>query len=282
MTQRYRPLRRLRPSGRAFAVAAHPRRVRAGRPASRSTTTRSTRRRTNFAAALAAFAATGGNGANVTLPHKQARAGAVRRSSASARAAPARSTRWYATTTAGTATTPTAPAWCATSPIATALDLRGRRTLLLGAGGAAHGVAPALLDAGIGELFIVNRHPERADALADALGEPGRVHTRYWDDLANAGRIRFDHQRHLGRSRGAARSALPLRHRHAAHPGGRPELWRGGDRVPGLGAQPRTAATPSTASACWSSRRRKVSSSGTACGRRPMRSTPSFVRNRSC
>jgi shikimate dehydrogenase len=38
-----------------------------------------------------------------------------------------------------------------------ALDLRGRRTLLLGAGGAAHGVAPALLDAGIGELFIVNR-----------------------------------------------------------------------------------------------------------------------------
>ena len=56
-----------------------------------------------------------------------------------------------------------------------ALDLRGRRTLLLGAGGAARGVAPALVDAGIGELFVVNRTPERANALADALGQPGRV-----------------------------------------------------------------------------------------------------------
>jgi shikimate dehydrogenase len=60
------------------------------------------------------------------------------------------------------------------------LDLRKRRTLLLGAGGGGRGVAPALLDAGIGELFIVNRSPERADALADALGEPGRVHPRYF------------------------------------------------------------------------------------------------------
>ena len=67
------------------------------------------------------------------------------------------------------------------------LDLRGRRVLMLGAGGAARGVSPALLDAGIGELWVVNRTSERADALADALGEPGRVHTRYWADLGNLG-----------------------------------------------------------------------------------------------
>ena len=67
------------------------------------------------------------------------------------------------------------------------LDLRARRTLLLGAGGAARGIAPALLEAGIGELTIVNRTPERADALADALGEPGRVHPRYLGDLAALG-----------------------------------------------------------------------------------------------
>jgi shikimate dehydrogenase len=72
-----------------------------------------------------------------------------------------------------------------------ALDLRGRRTLLLGAGGAAHGVAPALLDAGIAELFVVNRHAERADALVDALGQPGRVHSRYWDDLGSLGVFEF-------------------------------------------------------------------------------------------
>jgi hypothetical protein len=48
-------------------------------------------------------------------------------------------------------------------------------------------VAPALLDAGIGELFIVNRDSARADALVDALGQPGRVHSRYWQDLNGLG-----------------------------------------------------------------------------------------------
>jgi shikimate dehydrogenase len=72
-----------------------------------------------------------------------------------------------------------------------ALDLRGRRTLLLGAGGAAHGVAPALLDAGIGDLYIVNRSAEKADAMADGLGQPGRVHSRYWKDLATLGAFDF-------------------------------------------------------------------------------------------
>ncbi len=67
------------------------------------------------------------------------------------------------------------------------VDLRGHDTLLLGAGGAAHGVAWNLLDAGVESLTIVNRSPEAADALADAIGEPGRVHTRYWKDLGNIG-----------------------------------------------------------------------------------------------
>ena len=44
-----------------------------------------------------------------------------------------------------------------------------------------------LLDAGVPELTIANRTPERADALADAIGQPKRVHTRYWDDLGNWG-----------------------------------------------------------------------------------------------
>ncbi|HMM55982.1 MAG: shikimate dehydrogenase [Xanthomonadales bacterium PRO7] len=67
------------------------------------------------------------------------------------------------------------------------LDLRERHGLILGAGGAARAAAFALLDAGVAELTIVNRTPERADALADAIGEPDRVHTRYWDDLDSLG-----------------------------------------------------------------------------------------------
>jgi len=67
------------------------------------------------------------------------------------------------------------------------LDLRGHDTLLLGAGGAARAVAWSLFEAGVQTLTIVNRSPEAADALADAIGEPARVHTRYWEDLANIG-----------------------------------------------------------------------------------------------
>ena len=67
------------------------------------------------------------------------------------------------------------------------LDLRERRGLILGAGGAARAAVFALLDAGVAELVIVNRSPERADELADAVGDPARVHTRYWKDLEACG-----------------------------------------------------------------------------------------------
>ncbi|WP_256646019.1 shikimate dehydrogenase [Thermomonas paludicola] len=89
------------------------------------------------------------------------------------------------------------------------LDLRQRRVLLLGAGGAARGVAPALLDAGIGELYVVNRTPARADALADAMGEPGRVHARGWDALPALGG--FDLLVNAtSASRGGTLPALPM------------------------------------------------------------------------
>ena len=139
-----------------------------------------------FVSALSAFAATGGRGANITLPHKQAAlALCASRSERAERAGAAntlirRDDAWHGDNTDGVGLV-------RDLTDRHAIDLRERRTLLLGAGGAAHGVAPALIDAGIGELVIVNRTPERADALADAIGEPGRVHTRYWEDLGNLG-----------------------------------------------------------------------------------------------
>jgi shikimate dehydrogenase len=143
-----------------------------------------------FAAALAAFHDAGGQGANVTLPHKENALALCEAVSERARRAGAVNTLIRA-----------GAGWAGDNTDGEGLirdltdrhgqDLRARRTLMLGAGGAAHGVAPALLDAGIGELFIVNRHADRADALADALAEPGRVHSRYWDDLPNLGSFDF-------------------------------------------------------------------------------------------
>lgn len=136
--------------------------------------------------ALRALAASGGVGANLTLPLKQYGASLCASLSDRARRAGAVNTLlrqgpgWFGDNTDGVGLVRDLTG-------RQGLDLRARRTLLLGAGGAARGTAPALLDAGIGDLFVVNRTPERADSLADALGEPGRVHPRYLADLASLG-----------------------------------------------------------------------------------------------
>lgn len=137
----------------------------------------------DFAAALAAF---DGDGANVTLPHKAAAAAACASLGDAARRCGVANTLtrrdggWHGDNTDGIGLVRDLTGRCG-------LDLRGRRTLLLGAGGGARGVAPALLDAGIADLFVVNRTPARADALADLLGAPGRVHPRYFEDLGALG-----------------------------------------------------------------------------------------------
>jgi len=140
-----------------------------------------------FVAALTAFAAGGGRGANVTLPLKQAAFALCAQSSDFARRAGAVNTlslqgdgRWRGDNTDGAGLVRDLTE-------RHALDLRGRRGLLLGAGGAARAAAFALLDAGVAALTIVNRTPERADVLADAIGDPDRAHARYWNDLGELG-----------------------------------------------------------------------------------------------
>ncbi|MET0893087.1 MAG: shikimate dehydrogenase [Pseudoxanthomonas sp.] len=139
-----------------------------------------------FPQALDAFVAAGGKGANVTLPLKEAAFALCSATSERARRAGAVNTltrkdgQWHGDNTDGIGLVRDLTGRLG-------LDLRGRRTLLLGAGGSARGVAPALLDAGVSELIIANRTSSRADALADALGEPSRAHSRYWADLRNEG-----------------------------------------------------------------------------------------------
>ncbi len=161
-----------------------------------------------FADALADFARHGGAGANVTLPLKQAAFALCDDVTERARRAGAVNTlvrngdTWHGDNTDGAGLVRDLTE-------RHGLDLRARRTLLIGAGGAARGIAPTLLDAGIGELFIVNRTSERADALADALAEPGRVHPRYLGDLATLGEFGLIVNA-TSAARGGGLPALPL------------------------------------------------------------------------
>lgn len=139
-----------------------------------------------FARALSEFVAAGGSGASVTLPLKEAAFALC--SATSSRAARAgavntlvrRGQGWFGDNTDGAGLVRDLTA-------RQGLDLRGCRVLLLGAGGAARGVAPALLDAGIQELVVSNRTALRADELVDLVGEPGRAVSAYWEDLREQG-----------------------------------------------------------------------------------------------
>lgn len=130
----------------------------------------------------------GAHGVNVTLPHKAAAyALADDRSAAASRAGSANVlTRQpngrlaaHNTDGAGLVRDLTERQQC---------NLRGRRVLLLGAGGAARGVAWDLLDAGVEELVIANRTADTAAALAASLGVP-QARARYWQDLGELGRF---------------------------------------------------------------------------------------------
>ena len=133
------------------------------------------------------FAEDGARGANVTLPHKNAAyALADVRSEAATRAGSANVLTLQPDGRIAAHNTDGAGAVRDLTE-RHQLDLRGHDALLLGAGGAARAAAFALLDAGVAALTIVNRTPERADALADAIGDPDRAHARYWDDLGELG-----------------------------------------------------------------------------------------------
>jgi shikimate dehydrogenase len=55
------------------------------------------------------------------------------------------------------------------------IPVRGSRILLVGAGGAARGVIPALFEAGASEIFVANRTEARARELADRFGGLGSL-----------------------------------------------------------------------------------------------------------
>jgi shikimate dehydrogenase len=126
----------------------------------------------NLAAALKALPALGFAGVNLTVPHKEAALRLVERVSDEARRIGAVNTivvgadgLLEGSNTDGYGfmahLKAAAPLWRAKNSAA----------VILGAGGAARAIAVALLDAGVGEIRLVNRTLARAEALAAEFGK---------------------------------------------------------------------------------------------------------------
>ena len=127
-----------------------------------------------FADAIARFRAAGGKGCNVTLPFKEEAFRLARHVSERARLAQAVNTLRF-DDSFGDNTDGIGLVRDLTENMGVAL--RGKSLLILGAGGAAQGVAGALLAAGLARLVIANRTVSKAQLLAERF--PGVVAKGY-------------------------------------------------------------------------------------------------------
>jgi len=125
-------------------------------------------------AALAGVRALGVHGLSVTMPHKAAVAeGVDRLSPTAARLDAANTVVRHGEQLAGESTD--GDGFLAALRLDEGWDPAGRRCLLLGTGGGARAVALALGDAGAGEVAVVGRRQEMAEATARLAGPGGRV-----------------------------------------------------------------------------------------------------------
>jgi shikimate dehydrogenase len=120
-----------------------------------------------FAETVAALPAAGFRGVNVTIPHKEAALALADTASDAAREIGAANTLTFADGRVHADNTD-APGLLAALP--EGVDVTNRTALVLGAGGSARAVVWALRQAGAADVAIWNRTPERARALAGALG----------------------------------------------------------------------------------------------------------------
>jgi shikimate dehydrogenase len=119
-----------------------------------------------FAETTRALGGAGFRGANVTLPHKQAALALADEASSPAREIGAANTLTFADDGAIAAENTDAPGLIS----ALGESPKGKRALVLGAGGSARAVVWALREEGASDIAIWNRTPARAEALAGELG----------------------------------------------------------------------------------------------------------------
>lgn len=123
-------------------------------------------------------------GCNVTAPHKQAVFEAADWRDPSAEAVGAANTVWREGTKVCVANTDTYGFMTHLGQSAPGWDERDAPVAVFGAGGAARAIVYGFLDAGVGRIRLINRTPERAEALVEHFGS--RVEGHAWSDRSRA------------------------------------------------------------------------------------------------
>ena len=131
-----------------------------------------------FAETVKALPSQGFRGVNVTLPHKQAALELATEATTRATAIGAANTLLFRD---GSIWADNTDAPALVQALGRHVEIRGTSALVLGAGGTARAAVWALRDAGVAEIRIWNRTPQRAGELAAAFG----AHTAA--DVASAG-----------------------------------------------------------------------------------------------
>lgn len=140
-----------------------------------------------FSAAIRAFTATGGKGLNVTVPFKQEAWAAADELSDHARKAGAVNTLSFLDNGRIRGDNTDGVGLVRDLIENQSVTLKGRRILMMGAGGAVRGVLQPLLEQSPTEIYIVNRTVERAEELAMLFAELGQITAGSYADLTEQG-----------------------------------------------------------------------------------------------
>jgi shikimate dehydrogenase len=132
-----------------------------------------------FRAFTQSLAARGYAGANVTVPHKEA-ALECSQPDARARAVGAANTLWFDGGALRSTNTDVEGFLNSLDAGAPGWDRDLKKSVVLGAGGAARAVVHALLERGVERVVAVNRTAERAETLRERFG--ARVHPTRWGE----------------------------------------------------------------------------------------------------
>jgi shikimate dehydrogenase len=141
----------------------------------------------NFEAAVRKFAATGGKGLNVTVPHKEAAFKLSSELGPEAQRAHAANTLSLLSTNEVRGDNTDGIGLLRDLTQNNHLNLNGKRILILGAGGAARGILPPLLDSDFAELVLANRTVEKANELVELFNAAENLFVCPFNQLGEMG-----------------------------------------------------------------------------------------------